>query len=118
MDTSNISLEEKEERIKIILQEMLPNIQLDGGDMEFVSYDDDKKIVYVELKGACVGCPMSSITLKQGIEYMLKQELPEITEVINVGAELDDDDDEHSHDHITQSPFARSDHNDINSILD
>lgn len=112
MDTKNMPLEEKIERIKAVLIEMTPNIQMDGGDMEFVSYDDEKKIVYVELKGACVGCPMSSITLKQGIEYMLKQELPEINEVINVGAQLDDDEE---HPGMSQSPFA---HNDIDSILD
>ena len=101
-----MSVEEKEARLKAVLEEMRPNIQMDGGDMEFVSYNDDEKIVYVELKGACVGCPMSSITLKQGIEYMVQQEIPEIKEVINIGAELDDEED------------APENHNDIESFMD
>lgn len=94
MDTIKSTPEEREKRIKAVLEEMRPNIQLDGGDMEFVSYNDKEKIVYVELKGACVGCPMSSITLKQGIEYMVQQEVPEVKEVVNIGMLEEEEEDE------------------------
>jgi Fe-S cluster biogenesis protein NfuA len=95
----------KVEQVQKIIEELKPNIQLDGGDIEFVSYNEDEKIVYIELKGACVGCPMSSITLKQGIEYMVKQELPEVVEVVNIGEDCDDEDDDDFAEHETIEEF-------------
>lgn len=72
-----------EQRIKkFLLEHIRPAIQMDGGDVEFVSYDTAKKMVVVELKGACQGCAMSEITLKQGIEQMVKDAFPEVTEVV------------------------------------
>lgn len=59
-----------------------PSIQLDGGDVEFVDYID--KVVYVRLKGACRSCSMAELTLKQGIENMLKHYVPEIKSVEKV----------------------------------
>jgi len=56
-----------------------PSIQLDGGDVEFVDYIDN--VVYVKLKGACRSCSMAELTLKQGIENMLKHYIPEIKSV-------------------------------------
>ncbi len=68
--------------IRDVLEEIRPAIQMDGGDVELVDYDVETKIVTVKLSGACHGCPMSEITLKQGIEQMMKERLPEIREVI------------------------------------
>ena len=53
---------------------------MDGGFIQFVSYEDNK--VYVSLQGACAGCPSSTMTLKMGIETRLRQVVPEIKEVI------------------------------------
>ncbi len=69
-------------KIDEVLNEMRPNIQMDGGDIEFVSYVDG--VVSVRLHGACVGCPLSLYTLKLGIEERLKEVVPEIHEVVAV----------------------------------
>ena len=65
-----------------ILKRIRPNLQADGGDVEIVDVSDG--IVSVKLTGDCSGCPMSTITLKNGIERLLKEELPEIKEVVAV----------------------------------
>ncbi len=70
-----------EERVKEALEAVRPQLQKDGGDLEFVSVDDAGK-VSVKLLGACNGCPMSTMTLKQGIEAYLKEEIAEVTEVV------------------------------------
>ena len=67
---------------EIIEKEIQPAVAMDGGFIEFVSYENKK--VYLDLQGACSGCPSSSFTLKEGIETRLKQSLPEIEEVIPV----------------------------------
>ncbi len=69
-------------KIDDLLQEVRPNIQMDGGDIEFVSYIDG--VVSVRLKGACVGCPLSLYTLKLGIEEHLKAHIAEIVDVVAV----------------------------------
>lgn len=74
--------EEKLQKIAAVLESLRPTIRMDGGDLNFVCYEDTK--VYVRLSGACVGCPMSMYTLKMGIESALKNEIPDITEVIAV----------------------------------
>ena len=61
----------------------LQMIQADGGNVELVDVTDDG-LVTVSLKGACAGCPMSTMTLKNGIERLLKQEVPGVKQVINV----------------------------------
>ncbi len=71
-----------EEKIKKLLDAVRPGIQMDGGDIEFVEVKDG--IVYVRLVGACGGCPMAQLTLKEGIERYVKQELPEIKAVESV----------------------------------
>lgn len=71
----------KEEKIKKILENIRPAIQADGGDVVFVSYDAEKEIVLVKLKGSCAHCPMANITLKNGIEKVIKKNLPEIKSV-------------------------------------
>ena len=67
---------------EIINKEIQPAVAMDGGHIEFVSYENKK--VYLDLQGACSGCPSSSYTLKEGIEMRLKQSLPEIEEVIPI----------------------------------
>jgi len=69
-----------QEKILKALESVRPGLQADGGDVEFVKVDENN-IVYVRLTGACGGCPMSTITLKQGIERILKMQVPEITSV-------------------------------------
>lgn len=71
------------EEIETALNKIRPLLQADGGDVELVEATADG-IVKVKLTGACGGCPMSQMTLKMGIERMLKQEVPEVKEVIAV----------------------------------
>lgn len=66
------------EQIKDALIPIREAIQMDGGDVEFVSYDVDAKTVFVSLTGACVGCPASVMTLKMGVERAIKQQVPEV----------------------------------------
>lgn len=78
--SSEQSSPEAEKIKQIIRDEIQPAVAMDGGFIQFVSYEDKK--VYVSLQGACSGCPSASITLKAGIEGRLKQVIPEIEEVI------------------------------------
>jgi Fe-S cluster biogenesis protein NfuA len=57
-------------------------VQEDGGDIRYVGFEEDTGLVTVELAGSCVGCPSSSVTLKQGVENMLMHYIPEVTAVI------------------------------------
>lgn len=70
-----------EEKIIQSLDKIRPYIQRDGGDMEFVSVDD-KGVVTVRLLGACVGCGLIDYTLKGGVEALLMDDIPEVSEVI------------------------------------
>jgi len=72
-----------EEQVKAALETVRPNLQADGGDVEFVSVSDDG-VVSVRLTGACGHCPMAQMTLKMGIESYLKKEIPQVKEVIGV----------------------------------
>jgi Fe-S cluster biogenesis protein NfuA len=67
------------ERVEKSIEKIRPMLQADGGDVELVDVADG--VVTVRLQGACAGCPMSQMTLKEGIERFLKQEIPEIKEV-------------------------------------
>lgn len=69
-----------EEKIKAALENIRPFLQRDGGDVEFVEYTDDN-VVLVRLKGHCAGCPYSQMTIKQGIETLLREQYPEIKAV-------------------------------------
>lgn len=62
-----------------------PAVQADGGDLHLVDVDEGAGIVTVELSGACVSCPSSTVTLKAGIERILKDKVPGVTEVLNAG---------------------------------
>ena len=70
------------EKVEAILNEIRPSLQADGGDVELVGVNDG--MVSLRLTGACAGCPMSSMTLKMGIERILKEKLPEVKEVVAV----------------------------------
>lgn len=71
------------EKVLEVLNEIRPHLQKDCGDVELIALDDDGT-VRVRLKGACGACPMSQMTLKAGIERILKSKIPEIKEVLNV----------------------------------
>jgi Fe-S cluster biogenesis protein NfuA len=66
--------------VREALEKIRPSLQADGGDVELVEVTEDG-VVRVRLQGACHGCPMSMMTLKNGIERMIKQEVPSVTEV-------------------------------------
>ena len=69
-----------EDKVKETLNTIRPQLQADGGDLEYVKMEDGK--VYVKLTGACGGGPMATMTLKQGVERLLKDSIPEVTEVV------------------------------------
>ena len=71
------------ERVNLAIQDVRPSLQADGGDIELVSVSDDG-IVKVRLTGACGSCPMSTMTLKMGVEAYLKKTVPEVKEVVQV----------------------------------
>jgi Fe-S cluster biogenesis protein NfuA len=70
------------EKIKEALDQIRPALQADGGDVELIDVTDGT--VKVKLTGACGGCPMATITLKKGIERILKERVPEVKEVVSV----------------------------------
>ena len=67
------------EKVQEVLDKIKPSLQADGGDVELV--DVKNGVVQVRLQGACKGCPMSQMTLKMGIERILKEQIPEVSEV-------------------------------------
>ena len=71
------------EQVKEALERIRPALQRDGGDIELVEVEEDG-IVKVRLTGACSGCPMSQMTLKQGVERIVKQLVPEVKAVESV----------------------------------
>lgn len=92
-----MELVEKDTASEIIevIDRIRPFIQRDGGDLKFVRYEDG--IVYVKLFGACVGCSAIDETLSEGIEAILREEIPEVVKVVQVmdvedfGTEIDND---------------------------
>lgn len=69
-------------KIKEIIDKLRPFLITDGGNIEFVDYKDGK--VYIKMLGACAGCELIDYTLKEGVESAIKEEVPEVKEVINV----------------------------------
>ena len=70
------------DKVAEALAKVRPSLQADGGDVELVEVSDG--VVKVKLTGACAGCPMSSMTLQMGIERILKQQVPEVKQVVAV----------------------------------
>lgn len=68
------------DRVEAVLDKIRPSLVADGGNVELVDVKDG--VVKVRLTGACAGCPMSAMTLKNGIEQILRQEIPEVKEVV------------------------------------
>lgn len=75
-------MENLEQKVKEALEYIRPSLQNDGGDIEFVRLEGNK--VYVKLKGVCAGCMMAQMTLKNGVERMLKYNVDENLEVENL----------------------------------
>ncbi len=73
-------MEQLQENVIKVLAQIRPTLQKDGGDVEFVELDQNQ-VVKVRLTGACQGCPMSGLTLKEGIEKFVKSEIPSIQAV-------------------------------------
>jgi len=70
------------ERVEVALDRIRPALQADGGDVELVDVQDG--VVTVRLTGACGSCPMSTMTLRMGVERAIKQEIPEIKKLVAV----------------------------------
>ena len=70
------------EKVEAALAQIRPALQADGGDVELVDVNDG--VVKLKLKGTCAGCPMATITLRNGIERVLKEQIPEVEEVVAV----------------------------------
>ncbi len=68
--------------LKVIEIDIRPGVARDGGDVKFIEFDDG--VVYLEMHGACAGCPAAGRTLKSGIEKILQAQIPEILEVIAI----------------------------------
>lgn len=73
--------EETIAKVKETLEAFRPQLNADGGDMEFINIDEENR-VHLKLTGACGSCPMATMTLKMGIERFLKETCPEISEVV------------------------------------
>lgn len=71
-----------EEKIKEIIDKLRPFLISEGGNIEFVKYEDN--IVYIKMMGACANCEMLDLTLKEGIETSIISEIPEVKGVVNV----------------------------------
>ena len=72
-------------KVEEVIEIIRPAIQADGGDISLIDVDDGSGVVTVELHGACVSCPASTVTLKAGVERILKDRVEGVTEVINIG---------------------------------
>ena len=80
--------EKLETSIKEAIDMFRPQLQADGGDMEYICLDEQNR-VHLKLVGACGSCPMAMMTLKMGVERYLKDACPEVTEVVQEEAETD-----------------------------
>lgn len=93
--TNGMGIEEDDDEVISMIKELIftrirPAIQDDGGDIEFVKFEQDKGVVYLRLKGACRSCDLSSVTLKNGIESMLKYYIEEVQEVRQADEVMDE----------------------------
>ncbi|CAB9518945.1 NFU1 iron-sulfur cluster scaffold homolog, mitochondrial [Seminavis robusta] len=75
---------------ELIESRIRPAVQEDGGDIRYVSFEEETGLCTVELAGSCVGCPSSSVTLKQGVENMLQHYVPEVTAVVALEEEVEE----------------------------
>ncbi len=75
-------MKNEKEIIIDIIEHLRPFLMNDGGDIEFIKYEDN--IVYIKMTGACANCHMLDLTLKEGIEAAIKSEVPTVKEVVNI----------------------------------
>ena len=80
-------MKKNEDKIIDIINRLRPFLINDGGNIEFVKYENN--VVYIKMMGACSNCQMLDLTLKEGIEAAIKEEVPEVVEVINLKDEID-----------------------------
>ncbi|NLA36655.1 MAG: NifU family protein [Actinobacteria bacterium] len=76
------------DKVADVIEIVRPAIQADGGDINLLDVDEESGVVTVELTGACVSCPASTVTLKAGIERIMKDRVPGVTEVRQPGEDL------------------------------
>jgi Fe-S cluster biogenesis protein NfuA len=93
---SDTTILEDDDEIVAMIKELIearirPAVQEDGGDIRYVGFEEDTGLVTVQLAGSCVGCPSSSVTLKQGVENMLMHYIPEVTNVVALEEEAEDE---------------------------
>ena len=69
------------ERIEHALEAIRPALQIDGGDVEFIDFNDADGVAQIRLVGACGGCPISNVTVKNGIERRIRAAVPEVTQI-------------------------------------
>ena len=80
------NMNKSEEKIKEVLEKIRPYLNHDGGDVEFIKFEEG--ICYVSLKGACAGCMFADMTLQNTVEEMLISEIPEVIKVENIAEEV------------------------------
>lgn len=78
------SVMDPRQKIEDVLESVRPALRSDGGDVEFIDYDDDEGIVQLRLVGACGSCPVSMLTLKQGIERRIMMAVPEVRGILAI----------------------------------
>lgn len=83
MDEASNTDQTIKDRVAEVIEKIKPALQADGGDIELVDVDK-QGVVRVRLQGACAGCPGAQMTLKMGVERMLKEKIPQVTEVVSV----------------------------------
>lgn len=76
-------------KVEEVIEIMRPAIQADGGDISLIEVDSDSGVVTVELSGACVSCPASTVTMKAGIERIMKDRVPGVTSVVQPGEDAE-----------------------------
>ncbi len=81
-------MEPVQDAVAQVIEAIRPAVQADNGDIFLRRVDEDTGVVTVELTGACVSCPASTVTLKAGVERILKDRVSGVTEVVNVGQNL------------------------------
>lgn len=76
--------ENTENKIKRVLENLRPYLNMEGGDVEFIKYDEKEKILYVRLTGACAMCAFQDDTLESGLLEAVRDEVPEVENIVNV----------------------------------
>ena len=84
MTESDQPQESAADKVAELIQQIRPQLQADGGDIELAGFDENTGQVSVRLQGACKGCPGAVMTLKMGVERYLKERIPEVSEVVSV----------------------------------